>query len=215
MTVTNLTTEHLFDISSFPFKDLFAHSTYPWEALPKIEQYITSLFKEKKLVGNYQEREDVFIGEGTVIQPGVEIVGPAIIGSNCLIGHASLLRNGCIIGDNVHIGHAVEIKHSVLLNGSAAAHLNYIGDSVIGNNVNLSGGSILANFRLDKQPVMIKTGDERIETGLQKCGAMIGDGANIGVNAVLNPGTVLGKDCIVYPLQLVTGVYEKTTIIKK
>lgn len=205
--------DKFFDISSFPWKDIFVSVNYPWEVLPEIETYIENIFKSGMIKGNYHGRSDVYIGEGTTVQPGVEIVGPAIIGKNCFLGHASLFRNGCIIGDNVTIGHAVEVKHSLFLNGSAAAHLNYVGDSIIGTNANISGGAMLANFRLDKKSVSVKIGTSHIDTGLTKFGAIVGDGSTIGVNAVLNPGTILGKNCIVYPLTSVKGVYEESSTI--
>ena len=208
-----LTVSNYFDISVFQYKDIFDNITYPWEALAKILPYIETYFSQKKITGNYKEKKNILIGEGTTIQAGVEIVGPAIIGKNCSIGHVSLLRDGCIIGDNVHIGHAIELKHSIVLNNIAIAHLNYVGDSIIGNDVNISGGSIVANLRLDQKTVVVKTSTQKINTGLQKFGAIIGDGSNIGVNAVLNPGTLLGKQTTVYPLTSVTGVHEKGEII--
>lgn len=209
-----LTIANYLDIASFPWKEVFDGCSYPWEALPNILPYIEKLFREGIVKGNYNGRDDVYVGEGTVIQSGVEIDGPAIIGKNCYLGHACLLRNGCILGEGVKIGHAAEIKHAILLNGSAAAHLNFVGDSIIGNEVNISGGAVLANFRLDKKNVYLKIGSERLETGLIKFGSIVGDGCNIGVNAVLNPGTLLGKNCIVYPLSVLKGVYEAEQVIK-
>ncbi len=161
-----------------------------------------------------KDRKDIFVGEGTTIQEGAVIIGPAIIGKNCVIGHCSLIRENCILGDNVHIGHAVEIKNSVFLNSAIAAHLNYIGDSLIGKNANISGGAILANFRLDKKTIAIRNGIEKIDTGLQKFGSIVGDGSSIGVNTVLNPGTILGKKTVVYPLTSVTGVHQDGEVIK-
>ncbi len=209
-----LSSESFFDITNFAFKDIFEGVTYPWEVLPKILPFIEQKLKSGELKTNYQGRKDVYIGEGTIIQPNVEIVGPALIGKNSFIGHASLLRDGVIIGNNVHIGHAIEAKHSVFLNGATAAHLNYIGDSVVGNNANISGGAILANLRLDKKPVVIKQKDMKIETHLAKFSSIIGDNSTIGVNAVLNPGTVLGKNTKVYPLVSVVGVHKDEESIR-
>ena len=140
-----------FNLAAFPFADIFVDKAFVWEPLSQINTYIQYLFTTGKVKANFQERNDVFLGEGTVLQEGVSIMGPAIIGKNCHIGHASLLRGGCILGDNVHIGHAVEIKHSILLNRAVAAHFNYIGDSILGSDVNMSAGAKIANFRLDKK----------------------------------------------------------------
>ena len=208
------TPEQFFDLSAFPFADLFSADEPVWKGIADIDAYITSVFAQGKLTPNYKGRTDVFIGEGTIIDDYVSIEGPAIIGNNCHLRHASLIRNGCILGNNVTIGHAAEIKHSIFLNDSSAAHLNYIGDSIIGNRVNISGGAMAANFRLDKRTIMIKRGDEKIDTGLVKFGAVIGDNSIIGVNSVLNPGTILGKQTVVYPLVSARGTHEAGEVIK-
>lgn len=206
--------ELFLDFTDFSWEQVFDDTKFVWEALPNIRNFILDQFERKILTANYKDKKDVFVGEGSIIHEGAVIEGPAIIGKNCIIGHCSLLRENCILGDNVHIGHGVEVKNSVFLSNATAAHLNYIGDSVIGNNVNISGGAIMANFRLDKKPVIVRINEEKIDTGLQKFGSVIGDGSSIGVNAVLNPGTILGRNTIVYPLVSVTGVHENDEIIK-
>lgn len=210
----NFKPENFFDLSKFEFRDIFSDIDSVWDVLPKIGSYLEALFSKRILIGNYKGKKNVFVGEGSVVHKSVEILGPAVIGKDCLIGHTSLIRENCIFGSNVHIGHAVEIKNSIFLNGSIAAHLNYIGDSLIGNNVNVSGGAMLANFRLDGKPVRVRNGNDYKDTHLQKFGAIIGDYSKIGVNAVLNPGTILGKGCIVYPLTSVIGVHKDGEIIK-
>lgn len=206
--------EQFFDLSDFSYASLFDGVTNVWEPLGTIEHYLTSLFERGKIVANYKDSKDVFVGEGTSIDEGVKIIGPAVIGKNCTIGHVAFLRGGNLIGDSVHIGHAVELKSSIILSHSAIAHLNYIGNSIIGRGVNVSGGAIFANFRLDKHMVIVRNGDEKMNTGLQKFGAIVGDGSNIGVNAVLNPGTILQKQTIVFPLKSVTGVHNDGEVIK-
>jgi UDP-N-acetylglucosamine diphosphorylase / glucose-1-phosphate thymidylyltransferase / UDP-N-acetylgalactosamine diphosphorylase / glucosamine-1-phosphate N-acetyltransferase / galactosamine-1-phosphate N-acetyltransferase len=140
--------------------------------------------------------------------------GKLIQGENCKIANSSHIREGVILGDNVIIGHCVELKNCIVMNNSAVAHLNYLGDSIVGNGVNISGGAILANYRLDRNKVSVKINNELIDTGLKKFGAIIGDRSIIGVNAVLNPGTALGKNCIVYPLTSVRGFYKANSTIK-
>lgn len=210
----NFKTEKFFDLSTFAYRDIFDEINYVWEALSKITEYIEMQFKNGLLKANYKDKDNVYIGDGTIIQEGVTIVGPAIIGKYAFLGHSSFVRGNCIIGNNVQLGHAVEVKSSIFLNDAKAAHLNYIGDSIVGGKVNISGGTIVANYRLDKRPVMVVDGENKIETGLEKFGSIIGDSSNIGVNAVLNPGTILGKNSIVYPLVSVKGVHKDNEIIK-
>lgn len=204
-------TSDYFDISTFPYNDIFNDINQIWEVLPKISIYINDLFKSGGIKGNY--RENIFIGEGTEIGESVEIKGPAIIGSNCRIGHASFIREFCLFGDNVCVGNMVEVKNSILLNRCKLAHFNYVGDSIVGQNVNLAGGAKIANYRLDKQTVTVRYKGEKIDTNLKKFGAAVGDFSSIGVNAVLNPGTVLGKQTVVYPLQNVLGVHKDGEVI--
>lgn len=183
------------------FKQIFSKREYVWEAIPEIAKILN--------------KSDIKVGKNTKIHPSAVILGPAIIGDNCEIGPHAYLRENCLIGNNVKIGHAVEIKNSVILDGSKIAHLNYVGDSLIGSDVNISGGAIIANLRLDGKNIIIKTGDQQIKTNLRKFGAIVGDNSFIGVNAVLNPGTILGKNTKVYPLVSVVGTYEKDSTIKK
>lgn len=210
----NLEPKIFFDLAGISFADIFGNVKYTWEVLPRVKKYIEKMFDDGLIVGNYKDKKYVFIEEGTVVSPGVEIIGPAIIGKNCFLGHASLFRENCLLADNVHIGHGAEIKNSIFLKNSVAAHLNYVGDSIVGGNVNISGGAMLANFRLDKKPVSVKIGNERIDTGFEKFSSIVGDNSFIGVNAVLNPGTVLSKNCIVYPLTSVSGFYKEGFQIK-
>ncbi len=208
-----------FNLSEVSFADLFEGLEYTWDALRNLEDYIHSQFESGAVKANYLDSKDVFIGEGTVVKPGALIEGPAIIGKHCTIGHTAYIRGGCLLGDMVNVGHASEIKHSILLGGAAAAHFNYVGDSIIGNTVNLAGGVMCANFRLDKKQINVRHFDptrekERIPTGHAKFGAIVGDGSNVGVHAVLNPGTILGKYVIVYPQLTVSGTYHTGSTLR-
>src|SRR3989344_6472598 len=192
--------EKFFDLSRFKFSDIFNGVDNVWEILPKISDYLDSFFHKGVIIANYKNKKNVYIGDGTFIHEGAEILGPTIIGNNCVINHASYIRQGCLLGDNVKIGHAVEVKNSVLLNGAIVAHLNYIGDSIVGNDVNISGGAVTANFRLDKRKIKVREEGKLNNTNLSKFGGIIGDNSIIGVNSVVNPGTILGKNSVVYPL---------------
>lgn len=195
-------------------KEFFEDAHYPWETLPKIDEFIDAFENVYKELSFKKVREGFYIGEGVVIDESAKIDGKTIIGHNSTIGHAAYLRGGVLIGQNVHIGHATEVKHSIILPDTALAHLNYVGDSILGSNINLSGGATLANFRFDKKEVFIKGDGFEIPTGLEKFGSIIGDGCFIGVNAVLNPGTILAKDCLVFPLVSVKGVHLEQETIK-
>lgn len=208
-----MTNNNFFNLEEISFSDLL-DNTSPWESIANLKKYIEQIFISKKIIPNYGTDKYVFIGENSRVHPSVEITGPAIIGSNCEIRHGAFLRDSCLIGNNVIIGHAVEFKNSIALNNCSIAHLNYIGDSIIGNNSNISGGTILANYRLDKRNVYIRSGEERIDTNLLKFGSVVGDNSNIGVNCVLNPGTIIGKNTIAFPLKSVKGVYKENSIIK-
>src|SRR5258708_23103214 len=174
MTEDILKPEVLFELSKFDHRDIFLKYSSLFKVLAEISSYLQEQM-QTKYKPNYGKNLNVFIGEGTVIHPGVEIIGPAIIGKNCIIGHASYLRENCLIGDNVRVGHGVELKNSILFNHATLAHLNYIVDSIIGNNVNISGGAMCANFRLDKKLVTLRIEKKEITTNLQKLGSIIGD----------------------------------------
>ncbi len=192
-----------FDLSDFDYKELFEVENV-WEVIPKISDFILKT----------NGPEPVVVGKGTVIEEGALIKGPAIIGKNCFIAHGAYIRDGAILGDNVKIGHSAEIKNSIILSNSSVAHLNYVGDSVLGKNVNFAGGAMAANFRLDGAKIRIRHNGQDLETNLTKLGAIIGDSSKIGANSVLNPGTILSKNSIVYPLTSVFGTHLTEETIK-
>jgi len=196
---------YFFDLSSVKARNIFKNITFVWQVLPLLEPFL-----KKKMIGR-----QLILGKGSEIEKSAAIKGKIMIGEDSYVGNACLLRGNVIIGNNCRIGHAVELKNCLILNNSNIAHLNYVGDSIIGSNVNISGGAILANFRLDKKRVFIKKANQKIPTGLKKFGSVIGDYSNVGVNAVLNPGTILGKETIIYPLSLVTGYHKSGEIIKR
>lgn len=202
---------NFFDYQNFEHKELFDSSENVWDVVKNLPKFIADLFESGKIVGNYAK--NVYVGQNVTIDPTAKIVGPAIIGDNCIIDFGAYLRQNVIVGAGSKIGHASEIKNSVIIGKTAIAHFNYVGDSVIGSSVNFGAGSKVANFRLDGKNIAVRLDDEKFDTGLNKFGAAVGDNSKIGVNAVLNPGTVLGKDCIVFPLQSVSGVHENDSKI--
>lgn len=187
--------DQLFDLTSFSHKELFAGCKYPWEAFDSLEKYFTTGKIECEIPEGVTliNPESISIGAGTKLEPGAYIVGPCIIGKNCEIRRGAYLRGFVVMGDGCVIGS--EIKSSILLDGVHAAHYNYVGDSILGNRVNLGAGVKLANLRLDKKPIAI----EGIPTQRKKLGAIIGDDSQLGCNSVCNPGTVLKKKFLCRP----------------
>ena len=199
-----------FSLAGYAHASLFEGCQYPWEALARLKDYVRSLELGKIEITispgvHLVHPELISIGSGTVIEPGAYIQGPCFIGKNCLIRHGAYLRGDIVTGDSCVIGHDTEIKHSILFNEVAAAHFNYVGDSILGNGCNLGAGVKCANFRLDKKLIWVRVLEEKLETGLRKLGAIIGDGAQVGCNAVINPGAILGKNSFCFPCLNVEG----------
>jgi len=165
--------------------------------------------------GVHLSGERIAIGAGTRIAPGAVIEGPIEIGRDVEIRTGAYLRGGNWIGDGCVIGAHSEIKRAILLPGAKAPHQNYVGDSILGADVNLGAGTILSNFRHDGRAIAIPDGENRLQTGRRKLGAVLGDSVLIGCNAVLHPGVLIGRGSQVYPgVQLRSGVYPADSIIK-
>jgi NDP-sugar pyrophosphorylase family protein len=159
--------------------------------------------------------DDIFVGPGTVVEPGALIKGPTIIGSYCEIRQGAYLRGHCLVGDRCVLGHTTEMKHSAMLDDAKAGHFAYIGDSILGNRTNLGAGTKLANLKITGTPVRIRIDNEMYDTGLRKLGAIIGDDSETGCNSVTNPGTLLGRRCLVLPaLSVKSGYYQNRSIIR-
>jgi NDP-sugar pyrophosphorylase family protein len=196
---------------------LFHGVTQAWEILPRLPHY----FEEQilpanfgRLIGSPTIGKHVYIGKNTVIEPGAYIKGPAWIGPNCQIRHGAYIRENVIIGAGSVIGNSTEVKNSFLFNGVQAPHFNYIGDSIIGAKAHLAAGVIVSNLKLSGDFIMIRTGESIVTTGLRKFGALIGDEVEIGCNAVLNPGSVLGRRSMIYPGVSWRGVLPANSIAK-
>ena len=155
-------------------------------------------------------KENIWIAKGVKIASDAHLYGPLIIDQGTEIRHGAFIRGKVIIGKNCVIGNSTEIKNSVILDNVQLPHYNYVGDSVIGNYAHLGAGAIISNLKSTKTQVVI---DGKIETGLRKAGAFLGDYVEIGCNSVLNPGTIVGKNSIIYPLSCVRGVIEADCIV--
>lgn len=205
---------NLYNLEETIAKELLESVTYPWEALPKISDFIINL--GKKLDKNiYEEKsENVWIAKTTKIAPTASINGPVIIGDNTEIRPGAYIRGNAIIGNGVVVGNSTELKNVILFNKVQVPHYNYIGDSILGYKAHMGAGSITSNVKSDKTLVIVKNGNEQIETGLKKFGAMLGDMVEVGCGSVLNPGTVVGKNTNIYPLSSVRGVIKEKSIYK-
>jgi NDP-sugar pyrophosphorylase family protein len=199
-----------FSLKTFQHASLWKEGEPVWSALLSINNYLKAqkfLIEIEIPEGVYlKNAAEISIGKGTAIEPGVMIQGPCIIGKNCTIRHGAYIREESIIGDDCQIGHSAEIKHSILFDHAAATHFVYVGDSILGNSVNLSAGVKCANLRLDRKEISLFFEGKKWKTGLKKFGAIIGDRAQIGCNCVLNPGSLVGKESFAHPLTSLRGV---------
>ena len=209
----NLTIESLFDLNECFEKSIFDGVNYPWEVFSKIKTYLLEF--AQTLPKDFERVDEfVWIGKGTTIEKTVCIKGPAIIGYNCELRQCAYIRENVIIGNEAVIGNSTELKNSLLFNKVQVPHFNYVGDSILGYKSHLGAGVICSNLKSNGQPVRIRHENECIETGLRKFGAIVGDHAEVGCNSVLHPGTVIGKNSIVYPLTPVRGYVPENHILK-
>jgi NDP-sugar pyrophosphorylase family protein len=207
----------LFDLSQTEHAAIFDGCPFAWDALKSIEVYLVGKVKpalHNKCEGRAFIGEKVFIGEGTVVEDGVMIKGPAFIGKNCKIRHSAYIRENVIIGDNCVVGNSSELKNSFLFNNAQAPHYNYVGDSILGHKVHLGAGVKLSNLKMLPGNIEIELDGKPLDTGLRKFGALLGDGVEIGCNAVLNPGSIIGRGAVIYPNVFWRGILPANMIAK-
>ena len=196
---------------------LFENQKYAWDALKQIASYLQFRLKPAvlgELIGKPYISRNVFVGAGTIIEQGAVLKGPAWIGQNCHIRSGCYVRENVIAGDGVVMGNSCEFKNSILFDEAQVPHFNYVGDSILGYRTHLGAGVILSNVKLDHREIAVAAADGNIATGLTKFGAIVGDRTEIGCNAVINPGCVLGRDCIIYPGTVFRGVLPPASIVK-
>ena len=207
----------LFDLAQTEHAAIFADCRFAWEALKKIKAHLAANLKPElrnQCEGRAWIGEKVFIGEGTVVEDGVMIKGPAIIGKNCQIRHNAYLRENVIIGDGCVVGNSSELKNALLFNGAQVPHYNYVGDSILGHKAHLGAGVKISNVKLLPGNVEVEVDGVPFDTGLRKFGALLGDGAEVGCNAVLNPGSILGRGAVIYQNVFWRGILPANTIAK-
>lgn len=209
-----------FDLSMFDHKAIFEDIEYVWEVLSKIKGYIKQVIQPeilgKIMDGAFLSGDDIQIGKGTVVEPGAFISGPTIIGENTQVRQGAYVRGNVIVGNECIVGHTTEMKNAIMLNRAKAGHFAYIGDSILGNEINLGAGTKLANFKFENlsSPMNIKVEDKIYKTGLRKFGVILGDRTETGCNSVIGPGTLISRKSIIYPNTTVRGYYPPNSIIK-
>ncbi len=211
----NITIENLYDLKETIAADLFTEAEYPWEVLPRIHDFILELGKRLPEEIYEKRGEDIWVAKSAKVAPTACLNGPLIVDEEAEIRHCAFVRGNAIVGKGAVVGNSTELKNVVLFNKVQVPHYNYVGDSVLGFKSHMGAGSITSNVKSDKTLVVVKNGEEKIETGLKKMGAMLGDHVEVGCNSVLNPGTVIGRNSSVYPTSCVRGVIPAGHIFKR
>ena len=209
-----LTVDALYTLEETIAKDIFAGVEYPWEVLPKIHDFILELGSTLPEEEYEKVGEDVWIARSANVFPSAYIHGPAIIGKNAEVRHCAFIRGNAIVGEGAVVGNSTELKNVILFDKVQVPHYNYVGDSILGYKSHMGAGSITSNVKSDKKLVVVKGKEVRLETGLKKFGAMLGDEVEVGCGSVLNPGTVVGSHTNIYPLSSVRGVIPSHSIYK-
>src|SRR5438876_6156807 len=196
---------------------LFENQRFVWEALKQIASYLQFRLKPAvlgQLMGKPFISNTVFVGAGTIVEQGAVLKGPAWIGENCHVRSGCYVRENVIVGDSVVMGNSCEFKNCILFDEAQVPHFNYVGDSIVGYHAHLGAGVILSNVKLDHGEIAVMAPDGNIATGLTKFGAIVGDRTEIGCNAVINPGSILGRDCMTYPGVNFRGVLPQGSMVK-
>ena len=213
--MVELTNKEFFqDLDQTIAAQLFEQTTYPWEILPLIKDFVLEVGPTLSVDEYDQVEEDVWIAKSATIAKTATINGPAIIGPDTEVRPGAFIRGNALIGAGCVVGNSTELKNAVLFNKVQVPHYNYVGDSVLGYKSHMGAGSICSNVKSDKKLVVVKDGEEKIETGVKKFGAMLGDHVEVGCGSVLNPGTVIGRNCNIYPLSPVRGCIPADSIYK-
>lgn len=211
--VAMYTTTELFDLEHTMAKDYLGAYEYPWQALKGIKDMILAL--GQNLGAEYRQiSPNVWVHETATVAPTAFLGEPCIIGAGTEVRHCAFIRGSALVGSNCVVGNSVELKNVILFDGVQVPHFNYVGDSILGHFAHMGAGSVTSNVKSDKTAVTVRDGDQKIETGLKKFGAMVGDFVEIGCNSVLNPGTVVGRCSNVYPTSCVRGVVPGDSIWK-
>ena len=207
-------TQNLFDLSKSAAGEFIASFGYPWLALKELGGYFEYLCNSLNLSDYSSPAEFVFIHKSADVSDSATIKGPCIIGAESTVRHCAFIRGNVLIGESCVVGNSTEVKNSVLFDKVQIPHFNYVGDSILGFGAHFGAGVITSNVKCDKTEVSIDFCGERIMTGMRKFGALVGDKTEVGCNSVLNPGTVIGRESLIYPLSNVRGYVDEYSIYK-
>lgn len=210
-----LTVFELYDLSHTAARPLLERVEYPWQALAGIGDFIRQLGATLPAEEYDHPADTVWIHKTATVAPTAFLGERVIVGAGTEVRHCAFIRGNALIGKDAVVGNSTELKNVILFDGVQVPHYNYVGDSVLGYKAHMGAGSITSNVKSDKSLVVIKAGEEKIETGIKKVGAMLGDRVEVGCGSVLNPGTVIGRDSNVYPLSSVRGFVPAGSIYKK
>lgn len=213
-TVKQVTIKELYDLTETAAKPLLESVTYPWEALPKIKDFIIELGNSLDPEEYEKRGENIWIHKSATVFDSAYIAGPCIIGKDTEVRQCAFIRGSALVGDNCVVGNSTELKNVIIFNNVQVPHYNYVGDSILGFHSHMGAGSITSNVKSDKTLVHVKDADFDIATGMKKFGAMLGDYVEVGCNSVLNPGTVIGSHSNIYPLSHVRGYVPSNSIYK-
>ncbi|MEZ3504449.1 MAG: UDP-N-acetylglucosamine pyrophosphorylase [Lachnospiraceae bacterium] len=213
--MSKITIQDLYNLNETIAAELFDGLTYPWEALPRIGEFIRRLGATLSEEEYERVDQDVWIARSAKVFPSAYIHGPVIVGKGAEVRHCAFIRGNALIGEGAVVGNSTELKNVVLFNQVQVPHYNYVGDSILGYKAHMGAGSITSNVKSDKKLVLVHTPEGDIETGIKKFGAMIGDNVEVGCGSVLNPGTIVGRGSSIYPLSSVRGVVPEKSIYKK
>lgn len=214
MSIENYTIDKLFDLNETIAADYVRKYTWPWEILPNIKGIILSIGPALPEDRFEKRGEDIWIAKSAVVFDSVYIKGPCIIDEDAQIRQCAFIRGNALVGQGSVVGNSCELKNVLLFNRCEVPHYNYVGDSVLGFHAHMGAGSITSNIKSDRTDVVIHDGEEHLETGLRKIGAILGDYTEIGCNTVLNPGSVIGPHTTVYPVNMVRGCVPAGHIYK-
>ena len=212
--MSNITIGNLFDLTNTIAAPVFEGCEYPWEVLPKIGEFIVKLGETLPEDEYEKAGENVWIARSAKVFPSAYINVPCIIGKNAEVRHCAFIRGNAIVGEGAVVGNATDLNNVILFNKVQVPHYNYVGDSILGFKAHMGAGSITSNVKSDKKLVVINNQGVKIETGLKKVGAFLGDNVEVGCGSVLNPGTVVGRESNIYPLSSVRGVVPEKSIYK-
>lgn len=217
--MVELKIESLFDLSKSVTGSFLVKYQYPWEVLKDIKSIILAIGPTLSKEVYEKREEDIWVARSAKVAPSVSLNGPCIIGEGAEVRHCAFIRGNALIGANCVVGNSTELKNVILFDNVQVPHYNYVGDSILGYRSHMGAGSITSNVKSDKSLVTVSyetnKGVEKIETGLKKFGAILGDFVEIGCNSVLNPGTIIGRNSNIYPLSSVRGFVPEGSIYKK